>query len=245
MELGTFSWELHARPCSKWDRVEITHIRPRFWWTQPCPPGFVIEIRWPSRPWCTALPVPQAKPRKTTPHSFLLMVVPLWRILPSSWSSQVVWPSLSPWAKTDSLSECSTVLAARRLSRMMATKLPWFVAWVNAKWITSDMFLSGAALRGAGGISDGTPAQFFEHWKGQHIKLLNCLWCLCWRTIPIGTVWKSSQLMLVSNHDISFRQQKGQMFQKGFRSGENHDSVVCTIFHTARRNEHPSVRRCV
>ena len=36
--------------------------------------------------------------------------------------------------------------------------------------------------------------------------------------------------MLVSNHDISFRQQKGQMFQKGFRSGENHDSVVCTIF---------------
>ena len=26
--------------------------------------------------------------------------------------------------------------------------------------------------------------------------------------------------MLVSNHDISFRQQKGQMFQKGFRSGE-------------------------
>ena len=68
MELGAFSWEFHARPCSTWDCVEITHMRPRLWWTQPCLPGFVIEMHWPSPPWCTTSPVPQAKPRKTTPH---------------------------------------------------------------------------------------------------------------------------------------------------------------------------------
>ena len=158
MELGAFSWEFHARPCSTWDCVEIIHMRPRLWWTQPCLPGFAIAMHWPSPPWCTTSPVPQAKPRKTTPHSFLLRVVPLWRILPSPWSSQVVWPNLNPWAKNDSLSEWCNLLAAKRPSRMMATTLPWFVAWVKAKWITSEMFLSGAALRGSGGISGETPA---------------------------------------------------------------------------------------